>query len=113
VPYGEGERALESQRRTPLPNNRAQLSLVQGGGGAPDEGGDALAAAMEMMAPESAIAAPTERPQEPIVAGLGPGGQGARPTIAPNEAYYELQALVRQYPYPDLIRLLGRVEAEM
>jgi hypothetical protein len=74
---------------------------------------DALAQAMAMIEPTSAIASPTERPQEPVTTGLGPGGNLSHPVIQANESYYELQALVRQYPYPDLVRLLGRVEAEM
>jgi hypothetical protein len=70
---------------------------------------DPVQAAMAMAAPTSAIDAPTERPDEPVTQGLfdrAPLPQG-------NEAYYELKALVKQYPYPDLVNLLARVEAEM
>lgn len=114
VPYGEGERALESQRRSPLPNRRAALAAVPtGGGGAagaatPDP---TIAQAMEMLAPESQLSTPTARPTEPITQGLD--GNAGRPTIQVNDAYYELKALVKRYPYPDLVRLLARVESEL
>lgn len=112
-PYGEGERALESQRRTPMPNRQAGLAPAPAGGApAPAGGGDpnaALARAMEMMAPSSMIDAPTDRPDEPVNQGLST----QRPMPQANESYYELKALVKQYPYPDLINLLARVESEM
>lgn len=121
VPYGEGERRLESQRRTPLPNVRARAeppadALPAGGGGGPG-GADARMAAVQaaigMAEPTSMLSAPTERPGEPLMAGIESSGDILRPAIVTNEAYYELRALARRFPYPDLMRLLARVESEM
>lgn len=108
VPYGEGERALESQRRAPMPNRQATNAIVPaGGGGGQAPAVDPRQAAMAMEAPTSMIDMPTERPDEAITEGM----YGNVPQ--PNEALYELKALVRQYPYPDLINLLARIDAEM
>lgn len=81
--YGEGERALESQRRMPVPDmtgpGLAQAATNAPSGGAPTmdpRGRMAMAMALmgRMQAPQP-LDAPTERPDQPLTAGLvqGPG----------------------------------------
>jgi hypothetical protein len=94
-PYGEGERALESQRRTPVPSGPPPAPGMTAPSGAP--GGQAggsgsstggpdprllqqmrMQAAMQAagrMKPPTSLYAETQRPSEPITAGmaLGPG----------------------------------------
>jgi hypothetical protein len=50
------------------------------------------------------IGAPTNRPNEPLSAGLGP----RPPMVQPDPALYELQALADFYRYPDLVRFVQR-----
>lgn len=114
-PYGSGERALESQRRTPMPDRQVAPASTPGGP-APSPGGQggpdraaALQEAMQMASPPSVLATPTERPKEDVTTGMT--GRSAMPQT--NEAYYELKALVQRYPYPDLVNLLNIVEQEM
>jgi hypothetical protein len=92
-PYGEGERALESQRRTPVPSGPPPVPGMTasapgggtGGSGSAAGGPDpallqqmrmqaALQAAGKMKPPRS-LYADTQRPSEPITAGMamGPG----------------------------------------
>jgi hypothetical protein len=82
APYGEGERAIESQRRTPLPNYSAEPTNPgpAGASGPPpmapaDRLQAALMAAKGMAPPTNLLTEPTQRPQEPITSGLniGPG----------------------------------------
>lgn len=85
APYGEGERAIESQRRTPVPDY-SQGTAAAGPPGAPPSApapapGDrlqaALLAAKGMAPPTNLLTMPTQRPGEPITSGLrigaGPG----------------------------------------
>jgi len=85
--YGQGERDMESQRRTPLPDYAASGSqavpnpgpTTSGGPGSPaPPSEDRLAAAVQaasQMAPPQQLNAPTRRPNEPLTAGMsmGPG----------------------------------------
>jgi hypothetical protein len=88
VPYGEGERALESQRRTPVPDysaTAAEGAPPAGAGsavpGAPAGGLEmALQAAQGMAPPTNLLTAPTARPNEPLTAGL-PIGPGPGPEV--------------------------------
>jgi len=79
VPYGEGERSLESQRRTPVPDYSATAANAPTGAGpaassAPvDRLGMAMEAARGMAPPTNLLTQPTTRPNEPITAGLGVG----------------------------------------
>ena len=59
-----------------------------------------------MDSPASALATPSERPDEPLAAPQA----AQRPT--PNAAVMELRALARTYPYRDLIDFLARIERE-
>lgn len=86
VPYGEGERRIESQRRTPVP---AGPPPAPGGASGGSPGGStsgppgdprlrfqAALAAAQKMSPGVPLTAPTQRPLEPIHVGManGPGG---------------------------------------
>jgi hypothetical protein len=64
------------------------------------------------------LTAPTERPGEPITAGLpfgpgpGPGVQYA--DVNANDALWELRALVAQHPnFRDLARIVAYAESEL
>lgn len=113
--YGEGEAALESQRRTPVPDFASSptpgpMASPQGGGqaagGAPDLMA-ALQAAQAMEAPTSVMKDPTSRPGEPVTT---PGPQFARPT--PNQGLMELRAVAAKFPYPDLLDLIEMANRE-
>lgn len=117
--YGEGEAALESQRRMPVPD--FAKTGPGGTGGRPSEGGGAppsgaggpdpraaaLEAARAMAPPTSVLSGPTERPTELLTKGLPP-----RSRVQPDEALIELRAIAQRYPYPDLIALLERASRE-
>lgn len=93
--YGDGERALEAQRRMPTPDYSAQAGPVPGGPGPVSPGGgpgqalsptDRMTQAMQLMArmsPPRSLEAPSERPDQPLTAGLnlgpGPGPEILRP----------------------------------
>jgi hypothetical protein len=95
--YGTGERALEAQRRMPVPDLAPQASGLAAaptgpsmGGAAPAPGptspADRLTAAMALlgrMSPGRSLEAPSERPGEPLTAGMalgpGPGPEVLRP----------------------------------
>jgi len=117
VPYGEGERALESQRRMPVPDTKGQNPVPSGGGGGGTSGApadaDPFAAAMQMaqqMAPPTGmLAGETTRPNEPLMTGMGTTPTG--PTF--DDGLMELRALARQYPYPELLQLLSAAELEL
>ena len=116
VPYGEGERAIESQRRTPVPVTKGQnLPAVPGGGGGGTSGApaDRMSEAIQMaqaMAPGDNLAQmPTGRPAEPLMTGAGSVQPG--PTF--DDGLMELRALARAYPYPDLLQLLSDAELEL
>ena len=110
--YGEGVDAIESQRRTPVPMTAGAPSLAPAGGGgggqaAPDPHAAAMAAAAAMAPPESILAQPTERPNEPIQTGVT-----QPPAVSPDPAIYELQALAQRFGYPDLVNFVERVTRE-
>lgn len=89
VPYGEGERSLESQRRMPVADYSA---TAEGASGQPAGGGSAnpqppvgsldqaLAAAQAMAPPTNLLTQPSARPNEPLTAGL-PIGPGPGPEV--------------------------------
>ena len=117
--YGEGERALESQRRMPVPDfaQQPQAALPSGapagGGGRAEALQAALAAAQGLDLGGSAIATPTQRPGEPVtqpLSALSGSGAGKRPM--PNPAIYELRAVAQMFPYPGLLDFLAQVERE-
>ena len=123
--YGEGERALESQRRTPVPEfaQPGSTAPTTGAGGAAAGGGgasvpasrdaQALMAAQAMAAPEGDMMAPTTRPLEPVQLGMGTT-RGAVPMGTQfSDALFDLRALYAQYPeYRGLGRLIALMEDE-
>lgn len=74
-------------------------------------------ATMPVPLPDRVLNAPTMRPNEPITAGA-PFGEGPGPEVlpipptAPDETAQTLRMLAAMYPDPDLIRLVGRLDAE-
>lgn len=93
VPYGEGERMVESQRRTPVPlasgagpAGAGSPSPAPGGGSRttlPNDPAQRLAMAVQAMrgmTPPAGLDAPSQRPNEPFTTGLDVG-PGAGPEI--------------------------------
>ncbi len=112
VPYGEGERRIESQRRMPVPNRKDVTPTAPkergtgGGGGAPVPN---LMEALRDVPLDRVLAQPSQRPAQPITEGLGSRMRNVeRPVV--NDALYKLRAIARRYPYPGLLRLLERAE---
>jgi hypothetical protein len=110
--YGEGERALESQRRMPVPDRAGPAEAMGGGGGGggqPDIAA-ALAQAQAMAPPAPITSQPSARPGEDLTAGMPSSGApiDQRPMV--NEALYELRAAYQLHPYPDLLKFLERIE---
>lgn len=97
--YGEGARQQASQRVVPV-------------GPPPTEPGGGM-----QMTP---LGAPTERPNEPITAGLpmgaGPGPEALSPiAIAPGsreDLILQLRAAASRYPNPALIRFIAEMERQ-
>ena len=66
----------------------------------------------------TSLTAPTERPGEPITAGLpvgpGPGPDAQYAPVNANDALWELRALVARHPnYTDLARIVAAAEQEL
>lgn len=96
--YGDGERALESQRRMPVADYSRRLQAVPNSGGAPpgsaeipatqQDPADRLNAIMAMarnMAPPEPLNRPTQRPNEPLTAGLPMGAGPGLEVLAPGD----------------------------
>lgn len=124
VPYGEGERALESQRRMPVPDFAGGSApatggtgggVAVGGGATPpaDRFAQAVAAAQGMAPPEGLLSQPTQRPLEPLQAGMAPTSQTAGgPAL--NDALFDLRALAKANPeYKGLLRLIALAEDQV
>ena len=122
VPYGEGERSLESQRRMPVPDfARSQGSAPttggtgsggSAGGQAPaaDRFAQALQAAQAMQPPESILDAPTTRPNESLTTGLVGSENPVMPGAVTNDALYELRAIAQMTGYPEFLKLVAEAE---
>lgn len=112
--YGEGERALESQRRMPVPDRSGPAAEMTGGGGASGPPAtaypQALDALRQMAPPEPVLSTPTKRPGEDISRGMGGPNHPIEPKAQVNEALYELRALYQMHPYPDFLAWLERIE---
>ena len=94
-PLDHGERGIvESTAMSPM--TEGQMGGPQGLMGAP-QGGPNLGMAVEPFAP-------TDRPDQPITAGLEPDAM-----MSPDPADV-LRAMYRRFPYPDLRRLLERAQ---
>jgi hypothetical protein len=123
VTYGEGERSIESQRRMPVPDFAGGGSApttggtdtgggAAGGGEATDRFAQALAAAQQMAPPEGLLSMPTQRPMEPLQAGMAPSATPGGPIF--DDAGFDLRALARANPqYRGLLRLVALREESM
>ena len=90
-PYGERKAAMDAQRTIPLPAQSGPRVIP--------------------------LDAPTERPDEPLTAGLstgaGPGPEALMPTGLPvqeMEIIANLRAMYRAFPSNDLLRFLERLD---
>lgn len=96
-------------------NQAAVVAATPGSPSRPTTGGGGIAIAPGMMGP---LDAPTDRPTEPITAGL-PIGPGANtlahpvPTRGASEDLFELRALYRVYPNEDMARLIADAESRL
>jgi hypothetical protein len=123
VPYGEGERRIEAQRRMPVPDfartgEPAPSAGGTGGGGAAGGGppadrfAQAMQAAQQMAPPEGLLAMPTQRPMEPLQAGMAPSEHPQGPAFS--DALFDLRALAHDYPeYRGLLRLIALAEEQL
>lgn len=63
------------------------------------------------------LSAGTERPDEPLTAGLpigeGPGMEALAPGAVADDALWELRALANRFPNRDLLRLIAHAEREL
>jgi hypothetical protein len=124
VPYGEGERRIEAQRRMPVPDFAGGGSApsaggtdgggAAGGGEATDRFAHAIQLMQQMAPPESVLEQPTARPNEPISQGLPTGPTPLSLSPVTNEALYDLRALASHNPeYRGLLRLIALAEEGM
>lgn len=99
MPYGENQALLDQQRAAPLAAGAPSTPASQQGapaGGAP------------INPAEFDAFRPTDRPGEPVTAGvpLGPGPSSV--ATAGDAAEEFLTALYQQFPHPHILRLLER-----
>lgn len=115
APYGEGERAIESQRRTPIPDysGPAGATVPAGAGATPpapqspaDQLQAALMAAKGMAPPTNLLTTPTQRPNEPVTAGLNLGaGPGPEVLSTGDRAVRTLRMLAEVTADPSFAQL--------
>lgn len=118
-----GTPGKEYQNRTDLNTQRALPSRQYGSAAAQERSLD-VAPLPTMPAPGDptvALNAPTQRPDEPVTAGL-PFGDGPGPEVLPgppvsampdvDEAAATIRALYLRYQYPDLLDLIEQLERE-
>lgn len=94
--YGENQAVNEQQSAAPM------SQAAPGGGGPPSP--------RPVAQGPAGIFGPSERPGEPLTAGIpwGPGGEGAHGPVLDDNPDLFLQALAAKYPHPDLIDLINR-----
>lgn len=123
VPYGEGERRIEAQRRMPVPDfaSTGAPALSTGGtGGGGAAGGEppadrfaqAIAAAQGMAPPKGLLSMPSQRPGEPLQAGMASSEHPQGPAFS--DALFDLRALAAENPqYRGLLRLIAIAEEQL
>lgn len=102
-PYGVAQQLENAQRAIPLPNSAATPASPAAAPAPVDAGPPALPG-------QSPFDRPTERPQEPVTAGL-PSGPGPGPEILasapPDLIGAQLRTLFARYPNDDLLRVMA------
>lgn len=102
-PYGQAQMLENAQRVVPLPNSAAVPAPAAPPTAQAAPGPPALAGQNE-------FAGPTQRPNEPVTAGL-PTGPGPGPEILssapPDVIGAQLRAIFAQYPNDDLLRVMA------
>ena len=106
-PYGDKGKQVAAQRAMPMGTPELPQGAPQGA--PPDLGmGHAIAAV-------PSLTAPTDRPNEPITAGLmsgpGPGPDASMGSQVDSPEVADLRALYMQFPYDGLRRLLDTYNA--
>lgn len=101
--YGAAKASTDAQKAVPLPNQAGRMEAM-------------LAAAQKHPMPRlTGMGAPSERPDEPVQAGLpmglGPGPEALGMNIADN-TLQELRAIYLQYPSEDFRELIEELETE-
>lgn len=96
LPYGENKAVNEQQSAAPMSPQAAPV----GGGSAPRPGA---------QRPPDGVFGPTNRPGEPLTAGVDYGpGPGGRAPILPDDPDLLIKALAQLNPHPDLVELANR-----
>jgi len=104
LPYGQNQALQAQQSAAPL------SAPAPGGGGAGSAPAPTTSpAGPPRMGPAGAFS-PTQRPGEPLTAGVDWGaGPGAPPKALPDDAYMAARALYAVSPTPELERLIARL----
>lgn len=110
LPYGEAGQLAQAQSAVPVPNapqatGGPQPPAAQPGG--MDE--SAVLGAATAMAPHPPIHRPTERPGEPITAGMGPGGSPL--AVASDPSANIIQGLYARFGFEGLRQLMSVAQA--
>lgn len=109
LPYGQAGQIRQAQQVVPLPNNATtaqpsgggpQLPPAMGPNGQPLPAGNPLPANMDAFGP-------TDRPDEPMTAGM-PFGPGPNGPLLPKNNVARLEEIYMRYPSPGLRWLLDR-----
>lgn len=118
LPYGGRSAALTAEAAVPIAGNSGALTPLAPqaappgaqppGAPAPADQNQLAQAVQNYQAPTGNLLAPSQRPSEPVTAGLpsGPGpGPGVLPT-GPDVVGAQLRALYAVSPSPDILRLI-------
>lgn len=110
--YGAHKESIQAQQAVPLPQAAPTPAAAPAAPPAGGGGGDALAAALAMAPPSGGLLGPSQRPGEPVTAGLpsgaGPGPERlaiAKPSIA---SAFERIAYVTGDPDAALLAQIAR-----
>lgn len=108
-PYGEAQRQTEQLRAAPLEVDGAAAAAAVASSPPPQA---MLDAAQSFQLPNTSLTAPTERPNEPITAGLPLGaGPGPEAVTAPSPTKRVLDIIAEQTGDPYIQQLLDRARA--
>ena len=100
LPYGQNQAVNAQQSAVPM--SPGSQGAAAGGSPSPAGGPPAFGA--------GGVFSPTERPGEPLTAGVDWGaGPGVRPSHLPEDPYLVAKALYAVAPSPELERLIARL----